>query len=167
MLQGVGIVLNVIGLALTSWGIVRESRQRRAPLIKPRERAAVARVRRALRVGPKPQIHQLTAAVEVSSAGHADAIVRKPRRPDDPIEQQLQAIEHNIAEEIAALRRQADRDREQHTERIGQLREKQSELAGQVAANAKAETEIASDALRVEFLGIALALLGTTLSAVG
>lgn len=158
-----GITLNVIGLAITLYGIVRESRDRRAPLLRPREVAALLRIRRALGWRQDAKVGAATATVHMES--WVNAIVQSPRVPSDPLETQLSAIEANFDRKLDGLKRQVDRDLELQGRRISKLGDEHSSLAGRVVDSEKEDRAIAASSLRIEVFGVALALLGTSLSA--
>ena len=164
MLKVTGIMLNVVGLAITLVGIVRESRERRAPLLRPHEAALVHRVRRAVGL-QGPTVHMTAGAAIGRVEMWANAIVQSPRNPDDPVDAQLEAIEKNFDAKLDSLKSQMNRNLELQGRRMTELADQHSSLAERVAESEQADREATSNSLRLETFGIALALLGTSLSA--
>jgi hypothetical protein len=164
MLKVTGIMLNVVGLAITLVGIVRESRERRAPLLRHHEAALVHRVRRALGL-QGPSVHMTAGAAVGQVEMWANAIVQSPRNPDDPVDAQLEAIEKNFDAKLDGLKSQMNRNLELQGRRMTELADQHSSLAERVAESEQADREATSNSLRLETFGIALALLGTSLSA--
>jgi hypothetical protein len=164
MLKVTGILLNVIGLAITAVGIFAEARARRAPLLTPRQAAVLHQVRRKLG-WPQQTIHATMAGTMGSVELWANAIVQTPRDPADPIADQLEAIEKNFDAKLDGLKSQLKRDLEVQGRRITSLGDEHGALAGRVNQADQDDRAITSRSMRWELFGITLALFGTTLSA--
>ena len=164
MLKVTGILLNVIGLAITLVGIINESRERRAPLLTAKQAAALHRLRQ--RLGwPRRDVTVTVGAATGRVEMWANAMVQVVRDPDAPIQDQLQAIEKNVDATVEGLKRQMKRDLELQSRRINSLTDDHTQLAGRVSESEQAERAITSRSMRWEVFGVTLALFGTTLSA--
>jgi hypothetical protein len=164
MLKVTGILLNVIGLAITAVGIFTEARARRAPLLTPRQAAALHRLRQKLG-WPRRNVTVTIGGAMGRVEMWANAVVETTRNPDAPIGEQLEAMERNFAARLEAAQRQFKRDLEVQGRRITSLTDEHGALAVRVDKADQEDRAITSRSMRWELFGITLALFGTTLSA--
>lgn len=163
MLKVTGIAFNVIGLAITLFGIAREARARNAPVLTARETALVNLIRTKLGIPTSRTVHPVTATATIEIAG--DAVVQKVRRQDAPLEDQLRTIEANVDAKVDNLRRSIARAETAATRRIDAVSARQTELSARMHQVEQDDREITGNSLRLETFGVVLALFGTSLSA--
>lgn len=173
VLQAIGDLLTIGGLALAIGAVVYESRARGIQAF-PRAvvqaaRWTAARVRR--RGQPEPQVIKGGTAHDGRDT-EAYAIVRWPQpvHPDDPVEQQIQALVHNLADTekyvLDIARQEQKLLREALQARVKDLTQGLRDLRQEQARSSQYERDIAEPRVKVELTGLVAAMVGALLSAI-
>ena len=168
-LETIGNWLNVIGVVIALSGLVVETHRRRLPVLGERGQRAMARLKRAWRNmairEPQRRVFSGSASGGYGYEGVAFGMMPQKVDPEDPVHVQIEAFQHNMREMLKSSEAQQALYREDQSKQADALLRRIDRVSETMRHEAQAEKHITSRSVRVELWGVAVALLGTGLSA--
>ena len=159
----VGLALEVLGLGLTGWGLLRAWRvcARGRPFFPSWLRTAYWKVAGLWGGRPKPRIVPIGVADELTVAGSASR--RMSRIPDAPLDERVERLERDVDSLQDAVGRLDQADQATRRDLRAADRELRSEIQSTKTSLERRITEDAIYQLRPAIYGLALAAFGLVL----